>query len=331
MLEVVALTEAEVPSAGRLLATRHARERTRFPLLPAAYEDPTRAAELVRRTLAATDGVAAVDGGRLVGFLTSLDAAPDPSSPMARYAPARAALHLVHGHAVAEDVAAGPIYAALFARLAERALERGVADHVVHAPIGHDEAWVTLGFGRANAVAVRDLAPVGRDHDVDVRVATPDELDVVDRLVDEETVFHAGSPMFRPYRRAATVDAVRAALAEELVSADHAFLLARRDGRDIGVLSVAPGLGSPLYVPDGAVYIAATAVLPEARGAGAGAALVDAAMAWARERGHRAACLHFATTNMTSTAFWTGIGFTPVMVHVRRILDERILTDRPPT
>jgi GNAT superfamily N-acetyltransferase len=330
MIEIVALTEDEVPAAGQLVAGRHARERRRFPLLPAAYEDPARAADLVRRTLAVTDGVAAVDGGRLVGFLTSLDAVPEPSSPLARYAPARAALHLVHGHAVADDVAPGPIAAALFARLAARALERGVTDHVVHVPIGHDDAWVTLGFGRANAVAVRDRARVDVDAGGDVRIATSDELDVVDRLVDEEAVFHAGSPMFRPYRRAATADAVRAALADELASADHAFLLARRGGRDVGVLSVAPGLGSPLYVPDGAAYIAATAVLAEARGGGVGAALVAAAMAWAREHGHRAACLHFATTNMTSTAFWTGIGFTPVMLHLRRVLDERILTDRPP-
>ena len=85
-----------------------------------------------------------------------------------------------------------------------------------------------------------------------------------------------------------------------------------------------------MYVPDGAVYIASTAVLPESRGGGAGVALVAAAFAWARDRGHRAACLHFASANATSTAFWTGLGFVPVMAHLRRRLDERILTARPP-
>jgi hypothetical protein len=40
MIEIVALTEDEVPAAGQLVAGRHARERRRFPLLPAAYEDP---------------------------------------------------------------------------------------------------------------------------------------------------------------------------------------------------------------------------------------------------------------------------------------------------
>jgi GNAT superfamily N-acetyltransferase len=280
-------------------------------------------------------GVAAIADGALVGFLTSFESAPDPTSPMARYAPARSSLHLVHGHAVSGAVDPFPVYAALFGELASRSLGAGITDYVVHVPIGDpatEAAWVALGFGRVNAIAIRDLAPVDRPpgSDVEVRVATPNELDIVDRLVDEEAVFHAGSPIFRPYRRDDTAQAVRAQLAADLASDEHAFLIARREGSDVGVLSVGPGLGSPLYVPDDAAYIAATAVLPRERGSGVGAALVAAAVAWARDHGYRAACLHYATANMTSTSFWTGVGFTPVMAHMRRRLDERILTSRPP-
>jgi GNAT superfamily N-acetyltransferase len=98
----------------------------------------------------------------------------------------------------------------------------------------------------------------------------------------------------------------------------------------VGVLSVGPPIGTPLYVPDGAVYIGATAVVPTERGGGVGAALVDAALDWARDHGHRAACLHFAPANRLSSSFWPGVGFVPVMAHLRRRLDERILTARPP-
>ncbi len=88
MSEVVTLTAAACRRAGELLAARHASERQRFPLLPVAYEDPARAADLVRNTLSFCDGVAAVDDrGDLVGFLTSFDSAPDPTSPIARYSP----------------------------------------------------------------------------------------------------------------------------------------------------------------------------------------------------------------------------------------------------
>jgi GNAT superfamily N-acetyltransferase len=144
-------------------------------------------------------------------------------------------------------------------------------------------------------------------------------------------MFHAGSPIFRPYRRRVTVDAVRAELAAQLAAPDHAFLIARHGRRDVGILSIGPGIGSPLYVPDGAAYIAATAVVADARRAGVGAGLVNAAFTWAAEHGHAAACLHFSTANTTSTSFWTGVGFTPVMAHLRRRLDEHIRDSRPLT
>jgi GNAT superfamily N-acetyltransferase len=336
MSSVVALTEAECPAAGALLAARHARERARFPLLPAAYEDPEMASKLVLGLLSFCDGICALDdSGDVVGFLTSFESVPDATSPMARYAPQRSSMHLVHGHAIAAHADPGRVYATLFAELASRAVERGIIDYIVHLPIGDpavEAAWTALGFGRVNVVAVRDLAPVVRNiaTEVQVRVATPDELDIVEQLIDEEAVFHVGSPMFRPYVRDDTSSAVRAQLATALASDDHAFLIARHDDGDVGIISIEPGLGSPLYVPDGAAYIAATAVLPDVRGSGVGAALVDAAFAWAKDHGHLAACLHFATANAMSTSFWTDIGFTPVMAHLRRRLDGRILTHRAP-
>ena len=316
MIEVVALTDAHAPPAGWLLAGRHARQREWVPVLPAVFEDPEPAAELVRRLLPVCEGVAAIDGrDDLIGFLTAFESVPDPASPIARYAPECCSLHPVHGHAVRPAGDPYRIYAALFADLAARALDRGVIDHVVHVPISDpvvEGAWVALGFGRTNVVALRHLRPLEPPPptDVEVRVALPDELDLVDALIDEEPRFHARSPIFQPYRREETKDAVRAELAERLGCDEHAYLIARRGG-DVGVISVGPGLGSPLYVPDDAVYIAATAVLPAERGSGIGAALVDAALARARDHGHRAACLHFSSANARSSSFWTGSGLSP--------------------
>ena len=191
-----------------------------------------RATELVRSTMAHCDGAAAVDAGDVIGFLTSLELATDPASPMARYAPERASVHLVHGHAVAAGADPGRIYGSLFGELAERAVASGLVDYSVHVPLGDpaiETAWVALGFGRLSSFAVRGVDPIDRaiPPDVEIRKASPDELDIVDRLVDEEAVFHAGSPIFRPYRRSATVDAVRAEIATRLASDDDAFLIAR--------------------------------------------------------------------------------------------------------
>ena len=85
----------------------------------------------------------------------------------------------------------------------------------------------------------------------------------------------------------------------------------------------------PLYKPDGAAYIGDTAVRPEFRGRGVGAALVDAGLAWARDRGYEAVTLHFAAANALSSSFWTGLGFEVAMWHLRRHIDERMATHRP--
>jgi hypothetical protein len=203
------LTAEHVDEAGALLAARHAIEREHCPLLPAGPSDPAVAASIVAGTLRFCDGVAAVDDGRLVGFLAGFEQLTPESSPMARYSPARASAMLVQGHAVAADTDPFPVYADLFGALAGARLDDGIVDHVVHVPTltpAVEAAWVSLGFGRSSAVAVRDLGPTGRPvpSGVEVRVAGPDDLDVVDRLVDEEAVFHAGSPIFRPYLREQT-------------------------------------------------------------------------------------------------------------------------------
>ena len=330
-----ALTRSDCERAGELLASRHRRERQRVALLPVAYEDPARCGELVRNLLSIGHAVALFDRRRhMVGYLTSFDSEPDPASSLARYVPARCAMHLVHGHAVADTVDPGPAYLAMFADLAASAVDRGLTDFIVHVPIGEtavESAWAALEFGRMSVYAVRTLDPVDRPapSDVAVRLATPADLEIVERLIDEESVFHAGSPIFRPYRRAETAEAVRAELAEGLAGDDCGYLIARRAGHDVGIICVQRGLGSALYQPDGAAYIAATAVLPGERGSGIGAALVAAAIDWAREHGYRAACLHFATANSLSSSFWPSVGFTPVMAHLRRRLDDRILTNRP--
>lgn len=329
-MEVRPLTVADAAPAGTVLAARHQRERAVFPLLAPALEDPAAAAEMVASVLRFSHGTGAFEGDELLGFLTCFEQTADPSSPMARYLAERAQVYLSMGHAVTATADPARVYPALFAVLAEEALAQGVTDHVAHVPIGDpvtEAAWVALGFGRQSAVCVRDLSPVDGPaaEGVEIRLATPDELDIVDELVDEESIFHAGSPIFRPYMRGQTRDAVRAELARDLASARHAFFVARHDHRDVGILCVTPGFG---YLPE-AVYIATTAVVPGVRRLGIGAALTDAALTWARERDYTTASLHFATANPVSRSFWTGLGFQPVMVHLRRRLDERILTHRP--
>jgi GNAT superfamily N-acetyltransferase len=100
--------------------------------------------------------------------------------------------------------------------------------------------------------------------------------------------------------------------------------LARYEGDEVGVIKVESCRGSPLFIPEGSACIGSTAVQSDILRAGVGTANVEAALEWAREHEYRAATLHFATANPRSVPFWTGLGFQPVMWHLRRRLEERI-------
>ncbi len=195
-----------------------------------------------------------------------------------------------------------------------------------------ETAWLDLGFGREAGVGARDRRPVDRPpaSGVEVRSAAPEDLEAVMRLGDVEPRHHAGPPIWRPYVQFDTAAEPRAAVERDLAREDPQYFLAIVDGEPAGLIIIGEGRGSPLFIPDGGAYIGDTAVIEERRGAGVGTALVDRALGWARDRGYRHATLHYATTNATSTRFWTGLGFEPVMFHMRRNIDGRIAWARPP-
>jgi hypothetical protein len=67
-MQIGTLTADDCAAAGALVAARHSLERKRFRLLPAAYEDAARAADLVRGLQDFSEGVTAIDDrGDLAG------------------------------------------------------------------------------------------------------------------------------------------------------------------------------------------------------------------------------------------------------------------------
>jgi GNAT superfamily N-acetyltransferase len=163
-----------------------------------------------------------------------------------------------------------------------------------------------------------------------VRVATPDDLETVYRIGASGNAFHARPPIFTPYIEPNTEAEVRASYRKALADEGQALFLGYAEGAPAGLLWVEPPKGSPLFTPDDACYIGDTAVLPGARHAGLGTAILQRALAWARERGYRHATLHYVPANPVSSEFWQRNGFTPVMYHLRRRLDERIAWGQPP-
>jgi GNAT superfamily N-acetyltransferase len=119
-----------------------------------------------------------------------------------------------------------------------------------------------------------------------------------------------------------TSEAIEAELRADLVDPTYQFYVAEHEGRVVGTsiacsLEVSSG-ATGLNRPDHAGYLAYAAVLPEARGLGAGRALGDAVLAWSRDQGYRSVATDWRSTNVEADRAWRGMGFRPTFRRLHR-------------
>ena len=140
------------------------------------------------------------------------------------------------------------------------------------------------------------------DRSLLVRPARPEEAAVIGELVAR--VFVEGG--FTPPERTARLrdTASRTAAGIVFVAADDAGTL-------LGSIALVPGGGADVRIATGdEAEMQLLAVLPEARGRGAGAALVEAFLAEARARGYRRTVLSTQPAMTSAHRIYAAAGFT---------------------
>ena len=306
-----------VDAAASLLAARHARHRAAEPLLPARYEDPAAAREELEALWRQDDasGVAAVRGGRLAAYLVGAPAAAS-WGPNVWVGAA--------GHAAADAETLRDAYAAV----AGGWVDEGRTAHYALVPASDAalvDAWFRLGFGQQHAHGIRSVPravePVSLDG-VEIRRARSHDVELclpLDRLLPE---FQQGAPVFSRRHEPPSDDEVRAALADELADESAALIVAVRDSRALGGISVAPversGAHAGVARPEQACVLGWAAVMPEARGIGVGVALTNAVFGWARERGYESIVVDWRVTNLVASRFWPARGFRTTFLRLYR-------------
>jgi GNAT superfamily N-acetyltransferase len=317
-LEVLPFDESHLPDAGRLLAARHRRNRAVEPHLPVRYEDPGTCASEVAAVLGSDDasGAVAVRDGRIVGYLLG---APKPGAVWGRNVWVESA-----GLAVEEAEDARDLYAAAAARWAEE----GRTAHYVLVP-AHDEAlvgaWFRLAFGHQHTHAVRDVptGPAPTPPQVRVRRAVRADMPALARLDLELPGHQALAPTFSS-APAGTYEEALAEWEEDFDDPDYVTFVAEREGRVVGSavgcrLEKAGSHAGPAR-PENAGFLGFAAVLPEARGAGAGRALAEAVLDWSRQEGHTCVVTDWRATNLLSSRAWPALGFRPTYLRLHRLL-----------
>lgn len=251
-------------------------------------------------------GVAAVDGDRVIGFL----------APLACVLWDRPAAYVAEwGWAVAD---AGMV-AALYAAAAERWAVAGRATHAVTVWVREsemEEAWHGLGFGRVVVDAVRDLGPVEAPRaTVPVRRAGLEDTGKLAGLERALWEYMAAPPVCRVH----PPPGGPAEAAQRLADPGQPVWVAEVDGSALGFISLQSegdppaALRSPALVRcDGAF------VVPGARRRGVGAALLEAALGWARDSGFTGCTVDFESANPAGARFWPRAGFRPILHSLAR-------------
>lgn len=309
--------EADLPAAARLLAERHKEHRKRHPLLPAEYEDERLAVVEVTAVWESesASGAVLVEGDDLTGYVLG---APKPSPVWGPNVWIEAA-----GQAVREPEHIRDLYGAAAAKW----VEDGRTAQYVLVPDDANlvDAWFRLGFGSQHAHAVRP-APTARleaPSGLTVRRATRDDIAVLAEL-DLVLPQHQGrSPVFSA-GELPTLEEALADWEESIDDLDYATFVAEYDGRVIGSsvgCSVEKSSAhSGLARPDNAGFLGYAAVLPEARGRGAGRALGEAVLQWSADTGYTAVVTDWRVTNLLSSRTWPKLGFEQTFHRLHRLI-----------
>jgi hypothetical protein len=203
---IAPLTASHLAAAAALLAARHRADYRRALELPPIFEDPEATRPLIAAVLdqPGSAGVAAIEDGRVVGFLLAEAVMPPPAAFWAGFLRPRAMRIPYEGFAAAGP-AALDLYWAMYAALAPRFVARACLAHYIEVQAGDAdalEAWNSLGFGRDTTLAVRSTGPfeaAESGEGIAIYQAGPEDIDVVMRLIDGLGRHHATSPIFVPY------------------------------------------------------------------------------------------------------------------------------------
>jgi GNAT superfamily N-acetyltransferase len=313
-LHVRPFGDGDIEAAGRLLAARHVEHRRCEALLDACYESADAATGEVAAAWSTDDasGAVAVRDGQMVGYLLGAPKVDPTWGPNVWIESA--------GIAVQDAEIVRDMYAAA----ATRWVDEGRSAHYALVP-SHDtalvDAFFRLAFGLQHVHGVRE--PLSDFVNATVRRARHDDIAILAEL-DLALLHHqAGSPVFNSVvsvtREGALADAE-----ESIDSTDYETFVVERDGQvvggSVGCALTKSNAHKGLARPDNAGFLGFAAVLPDARGAGAGRAVGEAVLGWAGEAGFRSVVTDWRATNLLSSRAWPGLGFRPTFFRLHRLV-----------
>jgi GNAT superfamily N-acetyltransferase len=306
---VVPFGHEHVADAAASFATSLQTLRTDVPALPDALAD----AGAVAERLADMSGFAAVEDGRLVGYLTSwypIESFRD-TARIGAYAPEWA-----HG-------ATGPhrfaVARALYRAASSTWASAGCDVHAISLLVGDDtvrDAWFWSGFGMGTVDAVRPTSPLGIAAPVGYSIRPADIRDAPSLAVLQAEHHHhlTEPPIFMPFGTTDDADGWSTFLA----GSENMAWIAEDDGGPFGFIRLDREFAADVTSSDAAIFISGAYVRSSHRRRGAAAAILDAALRGYADRGIAYCAVDFEAFNPEAAGFWLRY-FMPVCHSLMRV------------
>ena len=311
-LEIQPFSEAHLDAAARLLEERHARHVGAEPLLAKEIDFRAEIQELVATE--GTSGAIAIRDGRVEGYLLGTPKAEDTWGPN---------IWVDHaGHAAEEPELVRDLYAVAAARWHEEGRDR---QYVLVPATDRDlvDAWFRLSFGAQHAAGIQATpeSTNGAPEGVVVRRPTAADAEAVVRLDLALPGHQELAPVFAP-GPTYTEQESRDEFLKEVDDTEQGLFVAEIEGRIVSLLAIVPiekaSMHTGLARPERAAFIGFAATLPEARGSGAGLAVTNAGLDWAREQGFPIVVVDWRETNLLASRFWPRRGFRRTFLRLYR-------------
>jgi ribosomal protein S18 acetylase RimI-like enzyme len=313
-IEISPLRREHIPQAAALFVESCRKQRRATPSLSDRLEDAERVAAMLDRMLGTCPGVAAVEDGRLVGYMVWYIV------DRFRKTDRKGAYCPEWGHATVDEKKP-EIYRAMYRVAAAGWAAAGCQVHAVTL-LAYDRAaeqvWFWNGFGLTVVDAVRPMRPLDGpcSTPVSIRKATQADAPILAILDAEHCRHYTASPVFMPPPH----NGDAAQFAEFLSRPKNSVWLAmdgklpvgfiRYDGYDSDGVEIVNG--------EAAAYITGAYVRPAYRGRKVGAALLDGAFRDYAGQGLTCCAVNFESFNPEAASFWMR-HFEPVCLSVLRV------------
>ena len=317
MLKIIPFREEHLQDAARLVSDRYQRLREQVPDLPQRYSKVSSLVPLLQDILKpGIPGVAAIQGNRLVGFLTGWHM-PDFRGKRSIYSPEWA------NAAVLDDSAR--IYEALYSRISGDWLAEKYSAHYLSIFPNDLQAlqqWNWLGFGMFSVDALRALDPITTgEAGVQIRRAALQDVDRVMALQDELWEYMKSPPIFFLSKR---YD--RKYYEEWLQDPEKVVWLACSQNEPLAFMRMGPADNDvcTIIVDEKTTSIYAAFTREPARRGGIATALLAHALEFAHDCGYERCAVSFEPMNPLGSRFWLRY-FQPVCYSFLRNINDRLI------